>query len=139
MPGPPFLRYYANYQLVAWQPRGVLDDRMLDEIAEWLLSIEKVAHSFKRFVDFSQLTEVAIHTGHVFDFAQMRAKQFAGVKAVRTALFSEDLIGFLITLLYASLMENTPIQARAFRELTKAAEWLNVPVEVLGLKDKPMP
>jgi len=112
---------------------------MLDEIAEWLFSIEKVAHPFKRFVDFSQLTRVAIDTGHVFDFAQMRAKQFTGVKAVRTAIFSEDLIGFLIALLYASLMEKTPIQARAFRELEKAAEWLNVPVEVLGLKDKPMP
>ena len=35
-----------------------------------------------------------------------------------------------IALLYESLMENTPIQARAFRELAKAAEWLNVPVEI---------
>jgi hypothetical protein len=139
MPGPPFLRYYANHQLVAWQPRGVLDDRMLDDIAEWLLDVEKVAHPFKRFVDFSQLTEVAIHTGHVFDFAQRRAKQLAGVKAVRTALFCKDLVGFLIALLYASLMENTPIQARAFRELAKAAQWLNVPVEILELKDKPIP
>ena len=139
MPGPPFLRYYANHQLVAWQPRGVLDDRMLDDIAEWLLDVEKVAHPFKRFVDFSKLTEVAIHTGHVFDFAQRRAKQLVGVKTVRTALFCEDLVGFLIALLYASLMENTPIQARACRELAKAAQWLNVPVEILELKDKPIP
>ena len=63
----------------------------------------------------------------------------AGVKAVRTALFCKDLVGFLIALLYASLMENTPIQARAFRELAKAAQWLNVPVEILELKDKPIP
>jgi hypothetical protein len=139
MPGPPFLRYYANHQLVAWQPQGMLDDRMLDDIAEWLVDVEKVARPFKRFVDFSQLTEVAIHTGHVFDFAQRRAKQLVGVKTVRTALFCEDLVGFLIALLYEELMKNTPIQARAFRELAKAAVWLNVPVEILRLKDKPMP
>src|SRR5215470_17148842 len=99
MPGPPFLRYYAKHQLVAWQPQGVLDDRMLDEIAEWLLVIEKVGHPFKRFVDFSQLTEVALRTRHVFDFVQRRAKQFAGVKPVRTALFCEDWVGFGIALL----------------------------------------
>jgi hypothetical protein len=138
MPGPPFLRYYANHQLVAWQPQGILDDQMLDEIAEWLLVIEKVAHPFKRFIDFSRLTEVAVRTRHVFDFAQRRAKQFAGVKPVRTALFCEDWVGFGIALLYESLMKKTPIQARAFRELAKAAKWLDVPVELLGLHDKPL-
>jgi hypothetical protein len=139
MPGPPFLRYYATHRLVAWQPHGTLDDLMLDEIAEWLLIIEKVALPFKRFVDFSQLTQVAVRTRHVFEFAQRRAKQFAGVKPVRTALFCDEWVGFGIACLYESLMENTPIQARAFRDLAKAAQWLDVPVEVLGLKDKPVP
>jgi hypothetical protein len=138
MPGPPFLRYYANHQLVAWQPQGVLDDRMLDEIAEWVVLVEKVARPFNRFVDLSKLTEVEVSARHVFDFAQKRAKQFAGVKPVRTALFCEHWVGFGITLLYEELMKNTPIQARALRELAKAALWLNVPVEILELKDKPM-
>ena len=105
---------------------------MLDEIAEWVLIIEKVAHPFNRFVDFSQLTEVEVSARHVFDHAQRRAKQFAGVEPVRTALFCEHWVGFGIAQLYEELMKNTPIQARAFRELAKAAQWLNVPVEVLG-------
>src|SRR5215831_9121885 len=42
--------------------QGTLDDAMLDEIAEWLLVIEKVARPFKRFVDFSRLTTVAVRT-----------------------------------------------------------------------------
>jgi len=36
-------------------------------------------------------------------------------------------------------MENTPIEARAFFDLAKAAEWLAIPVDVLTLKDKPAP
>src|SRR5262249_11400180 len=88
--GPPFLRHYPAYELVAWQPQGTLDDLMLDEIAEWLLVIEKVARPFKRFVDFSRLTEVAVRTRHVFEFARKRGEQFAGVASVRTALFSDD-------------------------------------------------
>jgi hypothetical protein len=36
-------------------------------------------------------------------------------------------------------MENTLIEARAFRDLAKAAEWLAVPIDVLTLKDEPAP
>jgi hypothetical protein len=36
-------------------------------------------------------------------------------------------------------MENTAIEARAFRELSKVAEWLGVPVDTLMLKDEPAP
>ena len=138
MPGPPFLRYYASHRLVAWQPQGVLDDRMLDEIAEWVVLVEKAARPFNRFVDLSKLTEVKVSSRHVFDHAQRRAKEFAGVEPVHSGLFCEHWVGFGIAQLYEELMKNTPIQARAFRELAKAAQCLNVPVEVLGLKDKPM-
>jgi len=137
VPGPADLRHYAAHQLVAWQPQGVLDDRLLDEIAEWLSVIEKTPVPFNRFVDFSRLTEVAIRTGHVCEFARKRAEQFAGSAPVRSALFSEDWVGFGIARLYETLMEDTPIQARAFRNRSRAAIWLDVPAEVLNLDDRP--
>jgi hypothetical protein len=139
LPGPPFLRHYPAYELVAWQPQGTLDDVMLDDIAEWLLIVEKVAHPFRRFVDLSRLTTVAVRTHHVFEFARKRTEQFAGVAPVRTALFSDDWVSFGIACIYESLMEDTPIEARAFRDRRWAAEWLSVPVEVLTLKDEPAP
>jgi len=139
LPGPPFLRHYSAHQLMAWQPQGTLDDSMLDQIAEWLVDIEKVSLPFKRFIDFSQLTTVAVRTRHVFELARKRAEQFAGVEPVRSALFCDDWVGFGIARLYESLMENTLIEVRAFRDLAKAAEWLGVPVDVLTLKDEPAP
>jgi hypothetical protein len=139
LPRPPFLRRYPAYELVAWQPQGTLDDLMLDEIAEWLVVIEKVSLPFKRFVDFSRLTTVAVSTRHLFEFARKRAEQFEGVAAVRTALFSDEWVSFGIARLYESLMEHTRIKARAFRDLAGAAKWLSVPVHVLTLKDEPAP
>jgi len=139
VPGPDFLRYYPAHRLMAWQPRGTLDDLMLDQIAEWLVYIEKASIPFKRFVDFSQLTTVAVRTRHVFKVARRRAEQFSGVEPVRTALFSGDWVAFGIALLYESLMENTLIEARAFRDLATAAEWLAIPIDVLTLKDEPAP
>jgi hypothetical protein len=139
MPGPAHLRYYAAHRVVAWQPHGVLDDRLLDEIAAWLVTIEKVSLPFKRFVDFSRLTNVAVRTRHVFKIAELRAKEFAGVAPVRTALFCHEWVGFGIARLYESLMENTPIQARAFRDRGAAAKWLAVPEAILSLSDEPDP
>jgi hypothetical protein len=36
-------------------------------------------------------------------------------------------------------MEDTLIEARAFCDLARAADWLAIPVDVLTLKDKPAP
>ena len=112
---------------------------LLDEIGEWLCDIENASAPLKRFVDFSRLTSVAVRTKHVFAFARKRAEQYAGVTPVKSALFSEDWVGFGIALLYESLMKETPINARAFRDRAKAAVWLDVPAEILKLEDKPAP
>jgi hypothetical protein len=136
-PGMAHLRQYPAHDLVAWQPQGVLDDDLLDEIGEWLCAIEKASAPLKRFVDFSRLTSVAVRTNHVFAFARKRAEQFAGVTPMKSALFSEDWVGFGIARPYESLMKETPIDAHAFRDRANAAVWLGVPAEILKLEDKP--
>ena len=137
IPEPAQLWQYPTYDLIAWQPQGVLDDRLLDEIGEWLCAIEETSQPSKRFVDLSRLTMVAVRTSHVFKFAKKRAEQFAGVTPVKSALFSEDWVGFGIARLYESLMKETLINARAFRDRAKAALWLGVPAEILKLEDTP--
>src|SRR4029453_15703149 len=127
IPGPAHLRQYPAHDLVAWQPQGEVDDSLLDEIAEWLCAIDKASAPLKRFVDLSRLTEVGVRTSHFFDFAGKRAGQLAGVTRVKSALFSEDWVGFGIARMYESLMKETPIDARAFRDRARAAVWLGVP------------
>ena len=127
---------YPTHDLIAWQPQGVMDDRLLDGIGEWLCAIEETSPPSKRFVDLSRLTMVAVRTSHVFKFARKRAERFAGVTPVKSALFSEDWVGFGIARLYESLMKETLIDARAFRDRAKAAVWLGVPAEVLKLEDR---
>jgi len=114
-----------------------LDDALLDDIAEWLCAIEKASLPFKRFIDFTQLTIVSVRTRHVFEFARKRAEQFRGIAPVRTALFSDDWVGFGVAKLYESLMEGTLIEARAFRDRAGAAIWLDVPMDVLIADDNP--
>ena len=124
---------------MAWQPQGVLDDRLLDEIGAWLCDIEKAWLPSRRFIDLSRLREVAVRTSHVFEFARKRAETIPGGTPVKSALFSEDWIGFGIACMYEGLMKGTPIDAQAFRDRAKAAAWLGVPAEDLKLEDTPAP
>lgn len=137
--GPSGLRHYPDHELVTWQPKGALDDAMLDQIAEWLVNIEKVLLPFKRFVDLTQLTTIAIRNRHLFEFARKRAEEFAGVEPVRTALYCDSWIGYGIAQMYEALMTGTAIHVSAFRDRAKAAEWLGIPVTVLTLTDEPAP
>jgi hypothetical protein len=139
LPGPAHLRHYPAHNLVTWQPHGVLDDRLLDEIGEWLCHIEKAATAFDRFIDFSRLTQIAVRTNHIFDFARRRAEEFTGARPVKSAFFSEDWVGFGIARMYETLMNGTAIDARAFRDRATVAVWLDLPVEVLKLEDTPAP
>lgn len=139
LPEPAHLWQYPAHNLVAWQPQGVLDDDLLDQIGEWLCIIEKASAPEKRFVDLSRLTEVAVRTNHLFEFARKRAEQFTGVATVKSALFSKDWVGFGIARMYEDLMRGTPIDARPFRDRVTAAIWLDVPAEILKLEDKPAP
>jgi hypothetical protein len=139
IPGPAHLRQYPAYDLITWQPHGVLDDALLDEIGEWLCAIDQASPPLKRFIDFSRLTQVAVRTRHVFEFARKRAEQLAGATPVKSAFFCEDWVGFGIAGLYESLMKETSIDARAFRDRATAARWLGVPAEILNLEDRPAP
>jgi len=139
IPEPAHLWQFTAHDLIAWQPQGVMDDRLLDGIGEWIYAIEETSPPSKRFVDLSRLTMVAVRTSHVFKFARKRAERFAGVTPVKSALFSEDWVGFGIARLYESLMKETLIDARAFRDRATAAVWLGVPAEILKLEDRPAP
>ena len=133
IPGSPELQYYPAHNLVAWRPKGILDDDLLDEIGEWLAAVESDSSHFKRFVDFTLLTRVEVRSRHVFAFAQRRAVQVADLAPVNSALFSDEWIAFGIAGLYEELMADTPINVRAFQDRAQAAAWLGVPVDILQL------
>lgn len=124
---------------MTWQPHGVLDDRLLDDILAWVFGVEGVSRPFDRFIDFGHLARVSIQLGHVFTIAREHAEGFRGKVPIKSALYSENVVGFGIARLYEALMENTSIQARAFRDLTVVAEWLAVPIEILKLENVPAP
>jgi hypothetical protein len=86
---------------------------------------------FDRYTDFTRLSAIRLKVGHAFQIAQRRRTGYAGAKPVRSAFYSDTVVGFGIARLYEALMEGGPILVRAFHSRAEAAEWLGVRSEIL--------
>jgi hypothetical protein len=124
-------RYYPESRLVTWHPRGVLDDELADRIVEFLEFQESVSDvPFHRYTDFNGFTKIQLNIDHVFQIAAHRRTAYEG-GPVKSAFFSDWMIGLGIARLYEELMRGGPIDVRTFRTREAAAEWLDVPVSIL--------
>jgi len=125
------MRYYPEARLVTAHPRGVFDDEVADRIIEFIESQEHIAETpFHRYMDFNGLTEIHLKVGHVFNLAEHRRADYVGER-VKSAFVSDWVVGLGIARMYERLMEGAPIEVRAFRSRTAAAEWLGVREEIL--------
>ena len=125
----PHTRYYPEWRLLTWHPRGLFGDALADKIVTVVGVEESVEKEpFNRYTDFSGLTRVQLKVGHVFDVAKQRRTV---AQPVKSAFFSDTSVGLGIAKMYEALMEDAIIQVRAFRERAAVAEWLGVPLEIL--------
>lgn len=139
VPGAPHLRYDPAHRLIAWQPRRVLDDRLMRRIANWVLSAHTFSLPFNRFVDLSRLTEISIHLRNGFT-GQPDAAVPGQINArIKVALYCDKAVGFAIARFYESFAKNSFIEVRAFCERAAAAEWLKVPASILRLREEARP
>src|SRR4051812_588574 len=115
--GFPHARYHPEWELISWHPRGVLDDRLVDEIHAFIQRQEQVATAppFNRFMDLSTLKEVRLQIGHVFKVAEERKEAGQNLAPVKSAFYCDKVVGFGMARMYEALMEGSSIQVRTFR------------------------
>src|SRR5207247_1346303 len=70
----PHTRYYSEWRLLTWHPRGLFDDALADKLIRVIGSEESVEEApFHRYTDFSGLTHIRLKVGHVFQIAKQRS------------------------------------------------------------------
>lgn len=129
----PGVRFHPDFQLITWHPHGTLDDNLLDGIAAFIemREHEVTAPPFHRYADLSGLTDIHLKIGHVFEVAYRRRRSVADLPTVKSAIFSDKIVGFGMARMYETLMEGAAVQVRAFRERQAVAEWLEVSSDLL--------
>lgn len=127
----PRARYHSEHRLAIWRLRGVLNDALADQVVRFIELQEFAAGMpFDRFIDLSGLTQIRLQPGHIFDLAGQLPKGQSG-QPVKSALFSDQIVGLGLARMFEDLMRNAASYVRAFQDLTAAARWLGVPPELL--------
>ena len=126
----PGTRYYPKFHLTTWHPTGILNDALAEKIIEFVEWEEYIQEApFDRYADLSGFTEIRTKPNHIFEIARRRR---VVRQPVKSAFFADNPTSLAIAQVYERLMEGaTMITVRAFSNRDFAAEWLEVPVQIL--------
>jgi hypothetical protein len=132
MKPPPDVYFRSEGNLLLWKPRGVLNERIVNQIIAFVRDEEAKSDANKlRFIDSSELTAVDLNFRYVFHVALYRRMSRIGRPTIKSAFYVEDPAFEHYFKLHALLTDHSPLQVRLFKEREDAAKWLNVPVESL--------
>ena len=119
--------------LFIWRPRGVLDEKKVDQIIAWLTEQEtKYGRSFDRFIDLSLLDAVDLTFKFGFQVALYRRISRVGRAPIKSAfLVTSHAVAHYVKL-HAVLTDHSPLEVAMFDTRETAAKWLGVAPELLS-------
>jgi len=129
---PPEVEYHENIQLMIYRPYGLLDESAVNKIISVLGDLEaSVKEPFNRFTDTLETDEVELNFQYIIHVSLYRRLSYAGRPPVKSAILATDSTIIHYGRLHALLTQGSPINVRILHDRQEAAQWLNVPVEVL--------
>ena len=129
---PAHVVFRKELSLILWRPRGILDQRLVNEIVAFIETAERRANKpFNRFSDLSALDMVDLNFKFVFHIALHRRLSATPKPAVKSAFYVTSPATTHYAKLHAMLTDYSPLEVSLFTDRAAAAEWLGVPEEAL--------
>ena len=136
---PPDVTFHAEERLLVWRPRGIVDEKIVNQITTFIGSIEAASKTpFNRFTDTTLLDSFDLSFDYIFHIGLYRSMSCAGHPKVKSAFLVKWGKSDHQAKLYALLTERSSLDVRLFGELSAAAKWLDVPVALLRPADVPL-
>ena len=132
MKTPPDVYFRSDPQLLIWKPRGVLNERVVNQIIAFIRQEETNPDASKlRFIDATELTAVELNFRYVFHVALYRRMSRVGRPTIKSAFYIEDPAFEHYIKLHELLTDHSPLHVRLFKKREAAAKWLGVSPESL--------
>lgn len=129
---PAHVLFRKELSLILWRPRGILDQRLVNEIVAFIDTAEsRASKPFNRFTDLSALDMVDLNFKFVFHIALHRRLTAAPRPGVKSAFYVTSPATTHYAKLHAMLTDYSPLDVSLFTDRAAAAEWLGVPEEAL--------
>lgn len=131
---PPHVSFHHDLRLMAWRPRGILEENQISQIVEFLDKEEDRAEKpFNRFADLSKLDAVDLDPDFILRVSLRRRLVYAERPAVRVAFYvtSEAVARFVQIHVLAT--DQSPLECAMFDNLPETAKWLGVSTDTLEM------
>jgi hypothetical protein len=129
---PPDVEFHDDARLIVWRPRGLLNRATLNKIISVLGELEtRLKEPFNRFTDTVAADAVDLNFEYMIRVSLYRRSFYAGRPPVKSAILATDATAIHYGRLHALLTQGSPIKVRVFQDRTEAAQWLDVPIELL--------
>jgi hypothetical protein len=129
---PPDVTFHTEQRLMIWRPRGILDEKAVNQIITFIGSTEATSDSlFDRFTDTTLLDAIDLSFDYVFHVGLYRRMSYAAHPKVKSAFLVKWGKSDHEAKLHALLTKRSSLDVRLFEELGAAANWLDVPVALL--------
>ena len=128
----PDVQFHEDLWLVAWRPRGILDEAAVNKVLVDQLRRETMAaQPFNRYCDLSAIESCHLAFKYVFHVALHRRLSYAGRAPVKSAFYVTHPEAAHLVRIHALLTDYSPLEVEMFEEREAAAKWLGVPIESL--------
>ena len=127
--------FHDDIRLLVWRPRGLLNKMAVNKILTILDQLElSLKEPFNRFSDTVAADAVDLNFRYVIHVSLYRRSVYANRSPVKSAILATDAAMIHYARIHALLTQGSPINARVFSDRGEAAQWLDVPVERLGIE-----
>jgi hypothetical protein len=133
---PPDVEFHEDISLLIHRPRGLLNRAAINKIISVLGELEfTLKKPFNRFLDTVAADAVDLNLEYIRRVSLYRRRSYGNRPPIKTAILATDSTVAEYGRLHASLTQGSPINVRVFQERKEAAQWLDVPVELLAVQE----
>jgi CheY-like chemotaxis protein len=128
---PDNVRFYQEVSLLVWQPKGVIDEPVVNDIVTYLGELElRREKPFNRLTDARRAEAIELNFRFIFRVSLYRRLAYRG-PPIQSAILAGDpgIIRYAKT--HALLTQGSALNVRLFEQPDEAAKWLDVPVDLL--------
>lgn len=135
LPLPSDVEFHEDIALLVYRPRGLLDRTAINKIISIVGELEfTLKKPFNRFLDTTGADVVDLNLEYIRGVSLYRRRFYGDRPPVKTAILAIDSAVAEYGHLHGSLTEGSPIDVRVFQNREEAAQWLDVPPELVAPK-----
>ena len=135
LPLPPDVEFHEDIGLLVYRPRGSLNRAAINKIISLIGELEfTLKKPFNRFLDTTAADAIDLTLEYIRGVSLYRRRVYGNRPPIKVAILVTDSVMAEYGQLHASLSTGSPINVRVFQDRKEAAEWLDVPAELLSPK-----